>query len=480
MANSVVKVEPVVDEPISTTSAKGFEDTEVDIVSWTNKVDTAANKNEDPDATEYSSSFADTSSDAENSSRLSDVEVESKLLGKNGLPCPFDAFGIGPEFRTRKRKVTDHWRNYIRPLMWRCKWTEIRLKQIESQALKYRKELAKYDKGKHTAPDCLTLEEFGSKSLPFSSHQYRHKAKMRRKRKKVENTTDIASYTSHHHLFSYLENKKSDPDGSLDDDLENQEADDDDDKFGVGDDPPNLVVTPADVTYDLLLWKIDHLHSRVRKLKSGVDAVMSKNASKFSSPEKFCLVRRGDAQTSSAQSPTNSAENEYTASVGAMYNPTQHEAEFDFGDFLPDSAVSSFGEVAMIPDIIESTESLLVAANATLQLPLVGDSHEHMVDNVLKHEVAETEDNTFKSETHIPIEKLLEVKTEVEEGLHSVSIPVLDSNVATATGVSQEHSALMTCANKDVNFSITKRKRGERKPGSGGWSKKSPGEPENQ
>lgn len=103
-----------------------------------------------------------------------------------------------------------------------------------------------------------------------------------------------------------------------------------------------------------------------------------------------------------------------------------------------------------------------------------------MVDNVLKHEVAETEDNTFKSETHIPIEKLLEVKTEVEEGLHSVSIPVLDSNVATATGVSQEHSALMTCANKDVNFSITKRKRGERKPGSGGWSKKSPGEPENQ
>lgn len=146
--------------------------------------------------------------------------------------------------------------------MWRCKWTEIRLKQIESQALKYRKELAKYDKGKHTAPDCLTLEEFGSKSLPFSSHQYRHKAKMRRKRKKVENTTDIASYTSHHHLFSYLgtnlfaliyldtlfaylflivyqplvftsekyvifplltvENKKSDPDGSLDDDLENQ------------------------------------------------------------------------------------------------------------------------------------------------------------------------------------------------------------------------------------------------------------------
>lgn len=104
----------------------------------------------------------------------------------------------------RKKKLTDHWRNFIRPLMWRCKWTELRIKEIESQALKYSKELAEYDKRKHMEPDHFTLEEFGSRSLPFSSDRYRSKAKRRRKRKKVEDTTEIASYTSNHYLFSYL------------------------------------------------------------------------------------------------------------------------------------------------------------------------------------------------------------------------------------------------------------------------------------
>lgn len=87
----VVKVEPFLDEQIST--VKVLEDVEVDIVSWTNKGDFASNKNEDPDATEYSSSFADTTSDPETSSRLSEAEVESEFLGDNGLACTFDAFG---------------------------------------------------------------------------------------------------------------------------------------------------------------------------------------------------------------------------------------------------------------------------------------------------------------------------------------------------------------------------------------------------
>jgi len=104
----------------------------------------------------------------------------------------------------RKRKLTDHWRNFIRPLTWRCKWTELRIKEIDSLALKYSKELAEYDKGKHTTPDQFSIEEFGSKSLPFLGEHRRNKANKRRKRKKVEETTEIGSYTSHHYIFSYL------------------------------------------------------------------------------------------------------------------------------------------------------------------------------------------------------------------------------------------------------------------------------------
>ena len=102
----------------------------------------------------------------------------------------------------RKRKLTNHWQNFIRPLMWRCKWTELRIKEIESQALKYSRALAVYEQGKNLGLD-PTMEDFSSKAFPFSSPYYRRKAMKRRKRKRAEDTNDISSYMSQHNLFSY-------------------------------------------------------------------------------------------------------------------------------------------------------------------------------------------------------------------------------------------------------------------------------------
>jgi len=56
-----------------------------------------------------------------------------------------DILAYGFMYKCRKRKVTDDWRNFIRPLSWRLKLTEIRLKQLESQEFKYRRELKKCD-----------------------------------------------------------------------------------------------------------------------------------------------------------------------------------------------------------------------------------------------------------------------------------------------------------------------------------------------
>lgn len=88
--------------------------------------------------------------------------------------------------------------------MWRCKWAELRINEIESQALKYARELAAYDQNKLSRANQSTVEAFGSKSLTFSSQWYRKKAMKRRKRKRAEDMTDLASYMSHHSLFSYL------------------------------------------------------------------------------------------------------------------------------------------------------------------------------------------------------------------------------------------------------------------------------------
>lgn len=114
-------------------------------------------------------------------------------------------------FHYRKKKLTNHWRNFIRPLMWRCKWTELRIKEMELQALKYARELAAYDQRKQPYDqrkqlgfDQFIFEGLGSKSLPFSSQCFKKKTIKRRKRKRVEDTTDLTSYMSKHHLFSYL------------------------------------------------------------------------------------------------------------------------------------------------------------------------------------------------------------------------------------------------------------------------------------
>ncbi|XP_014507566.1 uncharacterized protein LOC106767234 isoform X2 [Vigna radiata var. radiata] len=447
----IIKVEPFLDEQINTT--KVLEDTEVDIVSWANKGDFASNKIEDSDATDYSSSFADTMSDAENGSRLSDAEVESEFLGDSGgLTDAFD----GSAFPMRKRRLTDHWRNFIRPLTWRCKWTELRIKEIDSLALKYSKELAEYDKGKHTTPDQFSIEEFGSKSLPFLGENRRNKANKRRKRKKVEDTTEIGSYTSHHYIFSYLVIIEPHTDST--------------DRFGTGEVQPFLDFSETDASLEQLLWAIDNIHARVHKLKSDVDAIMSKNASKFSSSENLSLLPHGDMQTSSAQSPTMSAGNGDAASVGVIYNSIQHGVDFDIGDFVMHSVVSSYGEVPMVPDIIESTVGLLSAADVTFHSALAGDSCEAMVDNVLIHEVAETDEHTFKSGSQAPM----------EENVNLVSVAMSDINTATnTTTVAQEQSSLKPCVYNDVNIPKNKRKRGERKACSAGWSKKCSGESDN-
>ncbi|KAK7252082.1 hypothetical protein RIF29_35794 [Crotalaria pallida] len=473
-SKSIVKVEPVLDEQINTAKVVA-EDMEVDIVSLTNKGgDFASNKNEDPDATEYSSSFADTSSDNENRSRLNDAEVESEYFADNASP-----FNLASALRLRKKKVTDHWRNYIRPVMWRCKWAELKIRQINSQALKYKKELAEYEKRKHTLPDLSAVEEFGSKSMPFSSYQYRRKAKERRKRKKVEDATDVASYVSHHTLFSYFENKKSDPEGSLANDLNNpvitEVNADSTVGFGIRDDQSFFEFGESDAMLEQLLWTIDNVHARVHRLKSQMEEVMFKNASKFSSLENFSLLPHGDAQASSAHSPIMCAGIGSMMPMDGMYNSNQHLAEFGLGDFvMPDGAVSSYGEVRIVPDIIESTVGLLSAADVTIHPPLPGDLCEDMVDNLLMHEVAETDEHTFMTATHHPVEKLQDivVKGEPEENPDPGANSVPDS-----ASVKLEESTLKP-SSADVNVPKIKRKRGERKAGSAGWNKKCSGEPE--
>ncbi|GLU04957.1 hypothetical protein SLE2022_220840 [Rubroshorea leprosula] len=479
---NIVKMEILLDEQVK--APKSPEDVDVDIIDGIKEADTRPVEAEDPDATECSSSFADTISDTEKCSGLSDAEVESQFIGDKPFGSAYDAFS--DVFQMRKKKLTSHWRNFIQPLMWRCKWTELRMKEIESQALKYSRELEAYNHAKYSLINQHTLEGFSSKSLPCPGQYCRKKVLKRRKRKKVEETTDIISYMSHHNLFSYLEKKKSFRDGTADNFanavITDQHAECSE-NFGINTDQMLLELGDGENSLEQVLWNIEVAHSHVCKLKSKLDMIISKNVSRFSSSENLSLLVPCEAQTSSALSPTLSAGNGDTVSVGAMYNPNQHNAEYNIAGFvMPGSAVSSYGEAFHVPDIIESTVGLLPYADVTFHQPQVRDLCEDIVDNVLIHnEGAHGEGNTFMTTYNQPMEKFHEPE-KIEDGKNTnpSPLPTSEPNPVAKTTSSQEQSTLGTCLASDINFPRNKRKRGERKAGSGGWNKKQSGEPDSR
>lgn len=104
-------------------------------------------------------------------------------------------------FCGRKKKLTDHWRKFIQPIMWRCKWVELKIRQLQNQAQIYDKEVKESSQAKQLELENLKSEEVGVKALPpLPCHTQKTQLKKRHKRKRVEEAPDAPS---NHNLFSY-------------------------------------------------------------------------------------------------------------------------------------------------------------------------------------------------------------------------------------------------------------------------------------
>ncbi|CAN4096712.1 unnamed protein product [Withania somnifera] len=464
----------------TTRSSNSYMDVAVDVTGFARSSDIRLATKVDPDETEYSSSFVDTTSGNDNGFGPSDAEVESRFYDDSGLGSSFD--GFSSLFPIRKKKLTSHWRDFIRPIMWRCKWAELKMKELQLQAAKYNREISAHDRKKHRELDQASLEKSGSKSLPFIHPRHRRKTMKRRKRKRVEDRTDIATHMSTHNLFSYFENKRLDLDGMpLGDDIGNaalaERKTNGKDEFDIDDDLSILVSSNGYL--EEILRKIELVHSRVHKLKDQLDRVLTKNAIKFSSSENLMSF---DGQASSIRSPTFSACNGDTTSAGGLYGTSQHAVDYDLGDFMmPDSAVSSYGEAMPIPDIIESTVGLLSSVDVTQQQMQVGDSSERIVDNILIHnEVSEVGEHILTMNHDQSFEKHQDMGNNVEEESFNPTHPASEPNAAGKVSTSQVQSTLKSCLASEIHFPKNKRKRGERKASSGSWNRKKPGEPDSQ
>lgn len=88
--------------------------------------------------------------------------------------------------------------------MWRCKWIELKIKELQNQAQKYDKEVKESCQAKQLELENHKSEEIGIKALPpLPCLTQKTRLRKRKKRKLVEGTSDVPSYASNHNLFSY-------------------------------------------------------------------------------------------------------------------------------------------------------------------------------------------------------------------------------------------------------------------------------------
>lgn len=130
------------------------------------------------------------------------------LLRKSGQDLPYivKLYGIMRfiTFYGRKKKMTEHWRRFIQPIMWRCKWVELKIKELQNQARMYDKEVEESRQAKKVELETLKSEQLGVKAQPpLPCYSQKNRVRERRKRKRVEKTSDVTSYALNHNLFSY-------------------------------------------------------------------------------------------------------------------------------------------------------------------------------------------------------------------------------------------------------------------------------------
>nr|XP_010912733.2 uncharacterized protein LOC105038583 [Elaeis guineensis] len=423
-------------------------DQEIDILDCNDDVAIEKVKDEDPDTTEYSSSFGETFSGSDNESGLnqSNVEVDSGFGVMNGDPDVFDRFNKV----FKKKKVTAHWRKFVSPLMWRCQWLELRIKELQSQALKYDKKLGAYKHEKELQSKMVELDGSASRSVPLTGRSPQKKVMKRRKRKRNEDIADISSYMSNHHIFSYYENKKTETDcHSVDDDCGEQ----DENVRGTEDSEWLLGIKGRDSSLEQILLNIEAVQSRVLKLKTHLNKVMCRYAAEISSyPPSY------------AQSHSGSPRNNDGLPVGAIGTPPHHVSEYEMEDMvMPGSAVSSYGDAAEV-DIIESTVGLLSAADGPLNQRQIRDLYKDSADDVLiDNQAAEEEFQNFGKVSQ-PREKPEElVKEEAESPSEEESIAPKVSNPGpgpeTENVVMPQQTALKPCYSGKRRGRKPKRKR---------------------
>ncbi|TKW14196.1 hypothetical protein SEVIR_5G152200v4 [Setaria viridis] len=156
-------------------------------------------EDEGDETTECSSSFGDTCSGSEGEADGGEPEVNSGISAR--------ANGGRPSKPPRRKKVTAEWRNSVRPIMWRCQWLELRMKELSCQVSKYDRELALIKKEKEQQ---VLSKANGSMSESVQIHKGHGNSIMKRRKRKIhEENVDASLYINKHQILSYYHDKQN-------------------------------------------------------------------------------------------------------------------------------------------------------------------------------------------------------------------------------------------------------------------------------
>ncbi|MQL72073.1 hypothetical protein Taro_004404 [Colocasia esculenta] len=413
---------------------------------------------DDVDATEYSSSFGDTfsGSDERLERDSSDAEVDSPFSGHSvALNGAFRVF--------RKKKLTPHWQKYVRPLRWRCNWLELRMKELHSQALKYERELSACNEEKSTFLDMLSSAKSVTRTVPFACNQGKYAMK-RKLRKRIEDRIDVSTYMSCHNVFSYYEKGIEVDDLSVDDGFGDNVVPVDQnakghDGLASNHEWPMLDFADSDNSLEHLLLEIETIQSRVVKLRTQLNKTVDRKATGGSA---LSIVYR-DLVSSSGRSPSHSpVRNGDAPPLGTPNTPPTYLSECETEDLvLSESAVSSFGDAAPAPNIIESTVSLLAVDQNH-----IGDARDDSVDDILISNQAAKEELQNFEKVGRSLEKPEDIKD--EEGSTAPRVSGSETGSETERTVSGE-PALKRCSETVTYVRRSKRPRMERRLSPSSW-----------
>ncbi|KAI3719173.1 hypothetical protein L6452_20067 [Arctium lappa] len=433
------------------------EEVEVNIINCMADNEGASVQPQSEDATGSSSSFGDTFSEVGNREYESDDEVMS---GLHVDAAPIRGFGgSGDLCPLRKKRLTSHWRKFIQPIMWRCKWVELQIKKFQSQAIKYDKQLKKHHQTEQLKHENFELEGLCAKSMPYSHNTQREKPMKRKKRKRHEES-DTEVYMARHNLFSYYATHRStvgNGGATMDDDQTNLATSTDknvNNGFRVPDELLSLEFRD-DHFLEQMLWKIEVAQSQVSEMKTRLNTVMTENAGRF---EELNLLESNNALPCSVRESGSTRNRDGPSVVASIASELM---KYNTSDDLvkPENATSSHGEETKLHDLNEQMEQPPVA------------SRKRSTDGILIYNRRAKKLQTDSGAVKIhPIEKLQQPKEEKTDNAAQISVSEDSSQNEQPVPKLRSVSKLTAPNNKKKRAA-----RARRKGGSSLWSRKTSG-----